>query len=341
MAGMRIPCLLAIVAALIAAPVVAEAQEPPLEEIVVSGEFPGPGLWKITRADAPDGHALWIVADPPPLPKRMQWKSREVEARMLASQEILLDSTVAVVPDEKIGVFKGLTLLPSAMKARKNPDGAKLKDLVPPDLYARWLVEKKKYLGGDSGVEKFRPIFAAQKLGNEAFKELDLRGGGVVWAAMEKLATQRKIKTTRPHLRFTFKADEIRSKIKDFQKESLADLECFAISISLVEALGRRDVETARAKAWATADLASLAVLPPLPNPNLPCAMAVLGSQVAKEIIPADIRDQVTAAWMDAAVKSLGENSSTFAIVPLDKLTRPGGYLDGLRAKGYVVEAPQ
>jgi hypothetical protein len=64
---------------------VARAQTPdaPVEEIVVTGEYPGPGLWKVTRADAPAGHALWIIGDPPPLPKRLAWKSTAVEAVVL------------------------------------------------------------------------------------------------------------------------------------------------------------------------------------------------------------------------------------------------------------------
>src|SRR4051812_11330832 len=81
-----------------------------MEEVVVTGEFPGPGMWKITRPGDPAGHVLWIVGDPPPLPKRMQWKSRDVEAVALESQEILLDSTLRMEPDEKIGVFRELTL---------------------------------------------------------------------------------------------------------------------------------------------------------------------------------------------------------------------------------------
>ena len=39
----------------------------PLEEVVVTGEFPGPGMWKVTRADDAAGHVLWIVGEPPPL----------------------------------------------------------------------------------------------------------------------------------------------------------------------------------------------------------------------------------------------------------------------------------
>ena len=73
--------------------------------------------------------------------------------------------------------------------------------------------------------------------------------------------------------------------------------------------------------------------LPALPSPYLPCAMAVMSSQVAREVIPADIREQVHALWLEAAEKSLATNQTTFAIVPFVKLTRPGGYLEMLRAR--------
>ena len=317
------------------------APEEPLEEVVVTGEFPGPGMWKITRADDPAGHVLWIVGEPPPLPKRMKWKSRDVEAVALSAQEILLDASVQMEPDERIGVFKGLSLLPAALKARKNPDGARLQDVLPPEVYARWLVQKKRFLGSDGGVEEWRPIFAAVKLRNEAFDDLGLREGGMVWEVVAKLAKKKKIRTTRPELKFTFPTDELKAKIKEFSRESLADTECFVTTLDLTEALSDSATQTLRARAWATADLETLQGLPPLPSPYVPCAMALLNTEFAKSVIPADIREQLYVLWIGAAEKSLGANQTTLAIVPLTKLLREGGYLERLRAKGYLIEEPK
>ena len=208
----------------------------PLEEVVVTGEYPGPGMWKVTRADHP-GHVLWIVGDPPPLPRRMKWKSRDVEAVAVSAQEILVDATVRMEPDEKIGVFRGLSLLPSALKARKNPDEATLRERLPPELYARWLVQKKRFLGTDSGVEKWRPIFAADKLRREALDDLGLRESGMVWEVIGKLAKKHEIKTTTPKLQFMFHTDDLKAKLKEFAREPLADTECFASTLDLIEAL--------------------------------------------------------------------------------------------------------
>lgn len=322
---------------------VTEPESPPdalMDEVVVSGEFPGPGLWKITRANDADHHVLWIIGDPPPLPKRMKWKSKDVEAVAAGAQEILRDSGVSMNTDEKIGFFRGLTLLPALFEARRNPDEGKLKDVLPAGLYARWLVQKKLYLGRENGVENWRPLFAADKLRKAAFDELKLREGGVVWEVIGKLAEQHKIRVNSPMLQFTFPRSEVRAKLKEFSRESLSDVECFSTMLSLTEALGDRATQDARAHAWAIGDHETLRQLPPLPAPYLPCAMAVLNSQVAREVIPSDIRDKVHALWLEAAEKSLATNESTFAIVPFVKLTRPDGYLAMLRAKGYIVEDP-
>jgi hypothetical protein len=328
-------------------PAWAQAPEPipgdseSLDEVVVSGEYPGPGLWKITRSDDSSSHVMWIVGEPPPLPKRMKWKSRDIEAVALGAQEILLDSAVRMDADEKIGFFRGMTLLPAMLEARRNPDEARLEDVLPADLYARWLVQKKLYLGRESGVESWRPLFAADKLRKAAFKDLKLRESGVVREVIGELAEKHKIKVTTPVKLYTFKRSEVRTKIKEFSRESLADVDCFGTMLALTEALADRETQNARAHAWAVGDHEALDRLPALPNPYLPCAMAIMSSQVAREVIPADIRDQVHALWLEAAEKALAANATTFAIVPFVKLTRPGGYLEILRAKGYRIEAPQ
>jgi hypothetical protein len=202
-------------------------------------------------------------------------------------------------------------------------------------------VQKKLYLGRERGVESFRPLFAADRLRKEAFKDLKLREGGVVWGVIGKLADKHKIKVTSPALRFTIKRSEVRAKIKAFSRESLADIECFDSMLQLTEALGDRPRQEARARAWATGDHEALARIPALPSPYLPCVMAVMSSQVAREFIPADTREQVHALWLEAAQKSLATNATTFAIVPFFNLTRAGGYLESLRALGYLIQAPE
>ncbi len=336
------PAFIRIIAilSLVTVPVFAVDEEP-LEEIVVTGEFKGPGLWRVTRPGVSTDHVLWIVGDPFALPNKMQWKSREIEAVALGSQEILRDASVSLKPDEEIGMLRGLTLVPALMKARKNPDDKELEDLLPPDLYSRWVKQKELYLRGTKGLEDWRPLFAADRLRNRAFEKLKLRERGVVWEVIGKPVEQKKIPINGPSIPFVVKRAEVRGKIKEFSRESLTDVECFRATLDLTEALANREIETERAQAWARADLETLASLPALPNPYLPCAMAVLSSQVARELVPADIREQVEKLWLDTAIASLDKNASTFAIVPMAKLMRADGYLTRLRGAGLAVEPPR
>jgi TraB/PrgY/gumN family len=316
-----------------------EADAP--EELLVTGEFPGPGMWRVMRADDPENHVLWILGSPPPLPKKMKWKSKDVETAVLSSQEILLPSSVNVKPDEKIGFFKGLSLVPAALGARKNPEQQQLQDVLAPDVYTRWLPLKKEYLGRSNGVEKWRPIFAAYELRGEAFDDLKMRESGLVFDAVNKLAEKHKIKKTTPTLEFGIQTKNIKAKIKEFAREPLADQECFSTTLDLVEAISEHDTMAARATAWATGDLESLLALPPLPNPNIACQTAIMSSQIAQELIPSDIGTQLKRLWFEAAENSLAANQSTFAFLSMQELTSPDGQLAALRAKGYVIQEPK
>src|SRR5262249_28576798 len=125
------------------------------QTILVVGEQPGPGLWKVTRGD----HVMWILGTHGPLPVRMVWRSQQVESLIAQSQEVLYPGRVHVGTD--IGLLKGLTLLPAMMRASKNPNGATLKDILSPETYAKWLVLRDKYVDDADRVEKLRPYLAA------------------------------------------------------------------------------------------------------------------------------------------------------------------------------------
>ena len=58
-----------------------------IEEVEVTGEHPGPGLWRITHGD----HVLWLLGTIDPLPRKMEWKSREVESVISEAQELLYE----------------------------------------------------------------------------------------------------------------------------------------------------------------------------------------------------------------------------------------------------------
>jgi hypothetical protein len=316
----------------------AETSDEPLEEIVVTGEHAGPGMWQLTHPDHP-GHTLWIVGEPPLLPKGMRFRSQQVAHVASQSQEILMQGGSSLKPDKEIGVFRMLTLVPAALKLRKNPDQATLQELIPPDLYARWLVQKKLYLGRDSGVEKMRPFLVAEKLQDAALEKLQVGHAGS-WPEVWEYVRTRKIPVTTPSLEFTFKTDGLRGQLKAFSHEKLGDEECFARTVELVEALSNKQVEEARARAWATGDLATLTELPPLPDRESACDQAIVSALAMTTEVPNNLREQMDDLWFAAADKALTKNESTLAFVPMSALLGEHGYLESLRKRGYEILAP-
>jgi hypothetical protein len=309
----------------------ATASEAPLEEVLVTGQQPGPGLWKVTRPDDAAGHALWILGSHSPLPKNMRWRSTELEATLAVSQELVAPPSV----DADVGPLGGITLLPSLVGVRNNPDDRRLQDVLPPDLYARWLPLKARYLGRDDDVEEWRPIFAAQELYNAALKEHGLVPYEGVWPTVEKLARKKRVRVVEPEVELKF--TKARAAIKDFKSMPLSDVECFARTIQRLE--GDLDLMRERANAWAVGDVPRLQRLAPVERASA-CIGVILDSSLIRERGLTDMPERVRAAWMQAAEQALARNVSTVAVLSVDELLRPDGYLARLRQRGYLIEDP-
>ena len=334
MYGLAASALLALITL---APVVGRAADalgepsPAIEEILVTGQQPGPGLWRVTHPAAGHDHVLWILGSYGPLPKKMQWRSTELESVLGASQELI----APVSMNAKVGPLGGLTLLPSLVGLRKNPNGERLQDLVPAELYARWLPLKQRYLGRDDDVEEWRPIFAAGALYDKAVKAHGFESYGVVWPTVEKLARKARVKVIEPEV--AVKVDKPRAAIKEFKRASLDDVECFAKTIARLES----DLELmkVRANAWATGDLARLRELAPVDNASA-CIAVVLNAQVMQDRGAADWPARRAEAWLSAVEQALARNASTVAVLWIDQILKPDGYVAQLRARGYIVEDP-
>lgn len=325
-------CLLTLAApALAQTPPIAPAQETirDIDTVVVSGVQPGPGLWKVSRGE----HVLWILGTISPVPKNMQWLSRDVEATIAQSQEVLAPPSVSIGTD--LGMFRSMLLIPSALKARRNPDDKTLREVVPADLYARWLPLKARYIGGDRGVEKWRPVFAAQELYEAAMRRSDLSLKGIVWPVVERSAKEHKVKVTESKIEIKIK--DPKAVLKDFNTTTLADTDCFAKTLSRIE--GDIEAMRARANAWAIGDIETLRALPQGDQYEV-CVRAVAASGVAQRLGFGDLRERVIQAWLGNADKALLNNQVSFASLPVMELLKPDGYLARLQARGYTVEAP-
>ena len=301
-----------------------------LETIVVSGEQPGPGLWKVSKGE----HVLWILGTLSPLPEKMTWVSRDIEATIARSQQVILVPSASI--SVKGGMLRGLFLLPSLIGARNNPDDARLADVVPEDLYARWSALKQRYIGRDRGIEKRRPIFAAQELYVEAIKASDMSIDDVVSKAVKKLARRQKVELVEPRLELRIESPG--KAVREFKKSALDDLDCFAKTMSRLET----DLEAMkqRANAWASGDIGAIRALP-YDDQFQACSDAVLKAGVVEERGLGDLRERIARIWLEAAESALERNESTLAILPIRILLQADGALSALRERGYLIEEPQ
>jgi len=302
-----------------------------LEEVLVTGQQPGPGLWKVTRPGDPHAHVLWILGNYSPLPKKMTWRSTELVAVLAVSQAVLAPVSVSA----SAGPLGGITLLPALIGVRRNPDDKRLQEVVPADLYARWLLLKARYLGNDDDVEDWRPIFAAQELYRAALKKNDLVPYDGVWSTVEKLARKERVPITEPGIEL--KVEKARAAIKEFKSAPFADVECFARTLQRLES--DLDLMRERANAWAVGDVARLKKLAPIERASA-CIGVMLESSFMQERGYGDVLERVRNAWVAAAERSFASNASTVAVLSVDEILKPNGYVGQLRKKGYVVEDP-
>jgi hypothetical protein len=297
--------------------------------VVVEGRGPGPGVWKVSKGD----HVMWVFGLYAPLPQKMEWDAARVERLVARSQEVLLPPGASI----EMSWFRELTLLPSMIGMEKNPDGARLQDVVPADAYAHWQVLKDKYIGKDDGIERDRPIFAADKLLNAGLKKNGLAPNNDVRGQIGKIAGQNKVKLTPTMLQLEL--DDPRRTLKEFKRTQMADLGCFTKTLERLDS----DIEAmrVRANAWANGNIAEIARLDFAARDEA-CGDALLNSEMAKTT-PAfqNVRERIRANWMKAAETSLAHNTSTFALLMMKDLVGPANYLADLQAKGYTVESPK
>jgi len=312
-----------------APPAEAQAQPPTtLETVLVTGEQPGPGLWKVSKGD----HVLWILGAQYPLPEKMVWRGRAVEMTIAQSQAVLADTSARL----HVGFFRALTLVPSVLSARKNADGATLKDVLPAELYARWLALKAKYIGRDRGVERLRPMLAANELYSKALDRSGLARNSEIWDAVEKMAKRAHVRVIEPAVKI--EVDDPKQAIRDFRGTAgKLDVECLEATIRRLET--DLDAMRLRANAWAVGDIEALRRLP-YPDQRKACRAALESNIDLRQHLDAAMTE-IDAAWIAAAQKALDQNASTRAVLPMHELLAPNRRLAMLAARGYAVEPPE
>ncbi|MDQ3205491.1 MAG: TraB/GumN family protein, partial [Pseudomonadota bacterium] len=300
-----------------------------LAPVVVSGVQPGPGMWRVSR----DGRVLHLLGTLSPLPRDIEWLSRDVDDAIAGSQEILQSPSVTV--SSGVGMFRSMLLIPAALKARRNPDGRMLSDVVPAGDYARWSILKARYIGRDRKVEQWRPVFAAQELYSAAIGKSGLSRELLVEPMVAKAAKRHDVPVTPVQVQVVI--EDPRTALQDFSSGALDDSACFEKTLVRIES--DLDAMRLRANAWAVGDLEQLRALP-YTDHYTTCISALTGTGLAQRLGVSDLRAQMEHKWLAEAQRALAQNQSTFAALPIREMLRPDGLLSTLEALGYEVQAP-
>jgi hypothetical protein len=317
---------------LLSAPAWAQTESaPPVVDnpstVLVVGQRPGPGMWKISKGD----HVLWVFATYSPLPVKMQWRSRQVEAIIAQSQLYLSPPTLSA----SVGAWGAMKMLPYVVGMRKNPGGAKLRDVVPPEVYARWRVLKARYGVGDD-AESERPMFAAETLYRAGLEHAGLATSDEVSKTIQALLDKNHVKEMKSRVQLDIPNPG--KTLKEFKQGSMDDAACFTTTIERLET----DIEVLlkRANAWATGDLDEIRKLSSATR-EAACQSALRSSTALRDGLElAGAEKRVRKLWLEAAEHALATYPTSFAMLSLSNMLNRDYVMTDLQAKGYTVQAP-
>jgi uncharacterized protein YbaP (TraB family) len=295
------------------------AQQPPavMDDVVVTGERTGPGMWRVHHGAA----QVWILGSMSPLPKGITWRSKQVERVLDGTSQVLVQKPF------EIGIARILWLLITERSALLVRGGKRLRDVLPPDLHARFAVQRAKYTDDPDKWERFRPLIAAAFLQREAFRQVGLSTRLDIGAAVRTLAKEHKVRVE--ELKIAGVSD-VMDALKSLPPA--AENACVAAALVTVERDLPRLLE--RAQAWASGNVERLAKL------REPDEVDACREALDKGVGAAELIARMRRTWLAAIEKYLQSGGETLAVVNMDMLLEPGGLLDELRAKGYEVDAP-
>jgi uncharacterized protein YbaP (TraB family) len=318
----RSACLLLAGAALFAGDLrFARADDPPekLDEIIVTGERAGPGLWHVYKGSA--SAQLWLFGTVSPLPKDMTWRSKQLEKILEGTNQVL------VAKPFEIGVARALWLLVTQRDLLMLGHGKKLVDVMAPELHARFAVQRAKFTKDADKWEKFRPIIAAAFLEEDALHAVGL-------STRLDLADEVRAIARKHHVRIEeFKIaglHDVLDALKTLPPET--EEKCVAASLATIETGMPRLID--RAQAWATGDVQRIQ--------GLPESGEVAACRAAITVDPGagDLYTLLRQTWIENMARHLETGGVTLAVVSMDMLIEPGGFLDELRKRGYSIDPP-
>ena len=320
-AGMRPSAailLAAVLSVLGPSPKAGGANQPAvMDELVVTGERAGPGMWHVHRG----GAQVWILGSMSPLPKGISWRPAQVEQVLGSANQVLVQKPF------EIGIARILWLLITERNVLMIRGGKRLKDILPEDLHARFALQRAKYSEDPNKWERFRPLIAAAFLQQAAFHDAGLSTRLDMGAAARALAKKHNVRVEEVKIAGV---GDVMDALKTLPPAT--ENICVAASLVTIERDLPRLID--RAQAWASGNLERIEKL------REPAEVDACRTALDAGVGAADLIARMRRTWLGGIERYLQNTGVTLAVVNMDLLLEPGGLLDELRAKGYQVDAP-
>jgi len=288
-----------------------------LDEVVVTAERAGPGMWHVHRGDA----HVWILGSISPLPRDITWRSRQVESVLERTSQVLVQKPI------EISVPRILWMLIADRKVLMVGGGKRLNDVLPPELHARFAAQRSKVSEDANRWERYRPIIAAAFLQQAAFHLANLSMRLDLGAALRELAKKHGVRVEEVKVAG---ASDMLEALKTMP--AATERTCVEASLTTLETGLPRLVD--RAQAWANGNVERIENTPELKEVDA-CRNALDAGKGASDVI-----GRIRETWLENIEKYLRSAGTTIAVVNLDLMLERGGLLDQLRAKGYEIDAP-
>ena len=293
-----------------------------LETVIITGERPGPALWKVRHKE----HTLWILPTYGPLPQELVWRSGQLEAVVRDSQEVYFLTHINA-PSRNVSE-------PALLQAFQNADGKSLRDILPAGMHQQFTDLAQRYAGDSAVFERLRPWVATDSLRQVAMQRLKLTSERAIAVTVQEMARKHGVKNISARLRDPADWDRMIAELARTPREK--DIPCARARLDRLETDLRAAV--ARANAWATGDIDALRN-----DPNLyveqadseVCAQSLQQLKLANKR-NLDLR-RVSYTW---SVRALKKNRSTLVLVPVTSLFGAQGLMEKFRAAGYRIEEP-
>jgi uncharacterized protein YbaP (TraB family) len=297
------------------------AERATIEEITVIGRYPGPPLWRVSSGD----HVLFIFGDLTPVPKGLDWDPRNAE-RVIENAAVVIGAPRVSAPTfNPIRLFR---LFRAARRLARNPDGATLEDVLPPELYARYEALRARHLPDDDEEQELRPALAALRLFGAALDDVGLTTDSGVSKTLGRL--MRRSDADEAEIVIKTEPETVLDELGKVTRE--AELTCFASIMTSLET--DLDGMKERANAWAVGDVGALERFD-YPDSEGNC-LAMLFSAGGL----AELRDDLYAQWLREAETALANHERSFSVLPMRQLVAADGVLAELATRGYTITAP-